>query len=117
MTELMSGGSLEDVLHNKDRDLPWRTRVAIALQVALGMNHLHERHMLHRDLKSANVLLDEEHLKAKVCDFGLARVVRPARRHDIVRSPFTGVTRRLPSVDSVTMCDDGRPVSQWHGLP
>jgi LRR receptor-like serine/threonine-protein kinase FLS2 len=64
------------------------------LQVALGMEHLHRRHMLHRDLKSANVLLDEE-LRAKVCDFGLSRVVRPARRQ-VVRSAFTGVTWLLP---------------------
>ena len=93
VTELLAGGSLLDVLRNPKRDLPWRTRSKIALQVALGMKHLHERHMLHRDLKSANVLLDED-LRAKVCDFGLSRVVRPARQQ-VVHSPFTGVTRLL----------------------
>jgi hypothetical protein len=98
VTELMSGGSLEDVLHDNKRELPWHARVKIGLQVALGMEHLHKRHMLHRDLKSANVLLDED-LKAKVCDFGLSRVVRPARRH-VVHSPFTGVTRLLPHVSN-----------------
>ena len=60
VTELMLGGSLEDVLHKRECDLSWRTRAAIGLQVALGMKHLHERHTLHRDLKSANLLLDEE---------------------------------------------------------
>jgi hypothetical protein len=99
VTELLTGGSLLDVLRNPERDLPWRTRAKIALQVALGMKHLHERHMLHRDLKSANVLLDEQ-MRAKVCDFGLSRVVRPTRQH-VVHSPFTGVTRLLPSVDGV----------------
>ena len=94
VTELMLGGSLEDVLHDTERKLPWETRMKIALQVALGMEHLHQRHMLHRDLKSANVLLDEE-LRAKVSDFGLSRVVRPARRQ-VVRSSFSGVTRLLP---------------------
>jgi hypothetical protein len=95
VTELMSGGSLEDVLHNPERDLPWRTRVSIVLQVALGMEHLHKLHMLHRDLKSANVLLDEE-LRAKVCDFGLSRIMTPARVQ-VVYSPFTGAVRYLPA--------------------
>jgi serine/threonine protein kinase len=74
VTELMALGSLEDVLHDHNHDLQWRTRLSIALQVALGMEHLHKMHMVHRDLKSANVVLDEQ-LKAKVCDFGLSRVV------------------------------------------
>jgi serine/threonine protein kinase len=95
VTELLAGGSLYDTLRNPQCDLPWRTRVKIAMQVALGMKHLHERHMLHRDLKSANVLLDEQ-LRAKVCDFGLSRVVRPTRQR-VVHSPFTGVTRLLPA--------------------
>ena len=102
VTELMTGGSLEDVLHDSLEDLLWRTRVSIGLQVALGMDHLHQKHMLHRDLKSANVLLDEQHIKAKVCDFGLTRAVRPQRQH-VVHSSFTGVTRVLPRVDSVEM--------------
>ena len=100
VTELMLGGSLEDALHDLKRDLPWRTRTSIGVQVALGMEHLHGRHMLHRDLKSANVLLDEELNRAKVCDFGLSRFTRPARLY-VVRSPFTGKTRLLQSVDSI----------------
>ena len=109
VTELLAGGSLYDTLRNPQCDLPWRTRVKIAMQVALGMKHLHERHMLHRDLKSANVLLDEQ-LRAKVCDFGLSRVVRPARQR-VVHSPFTGVTRLLPAqFDSAEINDRQQPV-------
>ena len=105
MTELMDGGSLEDVLHNRECDLPWRTRVSFGLQIALGMDHLHQRHMLHRDLKSANVLVNEQHTIAKVCDFGLSRVVKPTQRHMVSYSPFTGVTRLLPRVGSVEPSD------------
>lgn len=96
VTELMAGGSLESVLHDHERELPWRLRVGMGLQIALGMEYLHRRQMLHRDLKSANVLLDDN-LKAKVCDFGLTRLARPVRQY-VVHSPFTGVTRRLPAV-------------------
>jgi serine/threonine protein kinase len=46
--------------------------------------------MLHRDLKSANVLLNRQHTRAKICDFGLSRVARPARQH-VIYAPFTGV--------------------------
>ena len=79
ITELMVGGSLSDLLHDQSRDLPWQSRINIGLQVARGMQYLHAKFMLHRDLKSANVLLDE-HLGAKVCDFGLARMSRPPPR-------------------------------------
>jgi serine/threonine protein kinase len=100
VTELMSGGSLEDVLRDSKRDLQWRMRVSIGLQVALGMDYLSHKHMTHRDLKSANVLLDDKLMKAKVCDFGLTRVVRPVHPR-AVHSPFTGVTRLLPMESSV----------------
>ena len=96
VTELMSLGSLEAVLRDYTRDLTWQTRASIALQVALGMEHLHKRCLMHRDLKSANVVLNET-LKAKVCDFGLARFSRPVRHH-VVHSSFTGVTRVMPNV-------------------
>jgi serine/threonine protein kinase len=78
VTELLGGGSLEDVLHDRKYDLTWRLRVKFGMHVALGMEHLHKLHMLHRDLKSANVLLNEQRTKAKVCDFGLSRVSKPA---------------------------------------
>jgi len=66
--------------------------------------------MLHRDLKSANVLLDDE-LNAKVYDFGLSRVIRPARRR-VVHSSFTGVTRLLlPNVDDIDVYNSQPEVS------
>jgi Serine/threonine protein kinase len=49
-----------------------RCRLRIALDVARGMTYLHAMSFLHRDLKSLNVLLDND-MRAKVCDLGLAR--------------------------------------------
>jgi serine/threonine protein kinase len=108
----MSGGALEEALHDEMKELSWRTRVAIVLQIALGMEHLHMKHMMHRDLKSANVLLDEN-FKAKVCDFGLSRVVKPARCR-VVHSPFTGVTRILPQAVEVEIRDVPVALSMAH---
>jgi serine/threonine protein kinase len=108
VTELLGGGSLYDALHDSECDLPWRLRVELGMHVARGMEHLHQLHMLHRDLKSANVLLNEERTMAKVCDFGLARVVRPVKQNVIVQSPFTGVRRLLPGGVGVDDMNDGQ---------
>lgn len=74
ITELAERGSLYHHLHGEkeapttDQSLSW------ALQVASGVAHLHTNHIVHRDLKSANVLLSDN-MTAKVCDFGTARVL------------------------------------------
>ena len=54
--------------------IDWLVRVRIARQVADGMRHLHSLSIVHRDLKSDNVLLDDN-LNAKVADFGTSRVL------------------------------------------
>ncbi|GAQ87566.1 Putative serine/threonine-protein kinase [Klebsormidium nitens] len=53
--------------------------VGILLQIAEGVQFLHRQDIAHRDLKPANILvedLDAEHIKIKLCDFGLAKVKR-----------------------------------------
>ena len=73
--ELMPKGSLFHMLHSKT-ELPWAQREQIALDIAYGLSFLHSHKpfpIIHRDLKSLNVLLDD-HFKAKLSDFGLATV-------------------------------------------
>lgn len=56
--------------------LDWRTRLRIALDAARGLEYLHELvtpPVIHRDFKTSNILLDDN-FKAKVSDFGLARL-------------------------------------------
>jgi serine/threonine protein kinase len=70
--ELMPKGSLYDVLRtNPDWSLSVKYR--IALDVVSGLAQLHEKNIIHRDLKSLNILLSDS-LRAKICDFGLAKV-------------------------------------------
>lgn len=66
--------SLDKLLRKKTIDLPWYPlRLNIALDIARGLNFLHSNNIIHRDLKSSNILVDEN-FKAKICDFGLAEI-------------------------------------------
>ncbi|CAK6443542.1 unnamed protein product [Pipistrellus nathusii] len=70
----MPNGSLLDRLSCLDGTPPlsWHMRCRISQGAANGISFLHENHQIHRDIKSANILLDED-FTAKISDFGLAR--------------------------------------------
>ena len=68
--ELMHGGSLSDLLFCQRRVLSFSQKALMGMQVAEGLTYLHEMHVIHRDLKTMNVVLDAS-LNCKICDFGL----------------------------------------------
>eukprot|EP01090_Pellita_catalonica_P019597 TRINITY_DN6725_c0_g1_i1.p1 TRINITY_DN6725_c0_g1~~TRINITY_DN6725_c0_g1_i1.p1 ORF type:complete len:298 (+),score=58.96 TRINITY_DN6725_c0_g1_i1:46-939(+) len=70
--EFIKGGSLRNKLKDTSIKISWSRKVDIALQVARAMTYLHSRNVIHRDLKSHNLLVADG-WKIKVCDFGLAR--------------------------------------------
>ena len=76
--EFMPNGNLDSALHTQGgATLPWEARFGAVLGIASALTFLHdecERRILHRDVKSSNVLLDAE-FNARLGDFGLARVV------------------------------------------
>ena len=79
VTELAPNGSLSDYLHVKNEDVKEKElsldqSFAWALQIGSGMEHLHNNDVVHRDLKSGNILLSFG-MVAKVCDFGTARTL------------------------------------------
>ncbi|XP_071907682.1 receptor-like protein kinase BRI1-like 3 isoform X1 [Coffea arabica] len=85
--EYMQWGSLEAVLHESNKGegtkLDWAARKKIAIGSARGLAFLHHScipHIIHRDMKSSNVLLDED-FEARVSDFGMARLVNALDTH------------------------------------
>ncbi|KAH8966149.1 hypothetical protein BDL97_03G009000 [Sphagnum fallax] len=77
--EYVSGGDLRKRLHGDGvfrRPLSWKQRTRIILQVAEGLDYLHDKchpTIIHRDVKSNNILLTKK-LEAKVADFGLSKL-------------------------------------------
>jgi hypothetical protein len=73
----MPNGSLDKLIFGKPTTvLPWARRYAIVKGVAAGLLYLHEgweKRVIHRDIKSSNVLLDSE-LNGRLGDFGIARL-------------------------------------------
>jgi serine/threonine protein kinase len=84
ITEFCSQGTIFDLLHKKKFALiDWNTRKRMAIEIAEGMNFLHSRKILHRDLKSlkqflplpyflTSILLDSN-MNVKIADFGLSK--------------------------------------------
>ncbi|MCO5598052.1 hypothetical protein L7F22_052142 [Adiantum nelumboides] len=78
--EYMPNGSLEDALHSEHKSnvlADWMTRYNIAVGVAQGLCYLHHDcfpQVIHRDVKSNNILLDA-YMEARVADFGVAKLI------------------------------------------
>ncbi|EAY84524.1 hypothetical protein EE612_008932 [Oryza sativa] len=96
----MENGSLDDWLHNREDEtssfLDWPTRFKIARGASQGLLYIHDvckPHIVHRDIKSSNILLDKE-FKAYVADFGLSRLILPNKNH--VTTELVGTLGYIP---------------------
>ncbi|XP_076952759.1 serine/threonine-protein kinase STY17-like [Bidens hawaiensis] len=73
VTEFMARGSIYNFLRQQNGSFKLPLLLKIAIDVSKGMSYLHQNNIIHRDLKTANLLMDE-HEVVKVADFGVARV-------------------------------------------
>lgn len=70
--EYVPNGSLDKYITDASHGLGWRERYQIIKGICEGLCHLHEKRILHLDLKPANILIDD-HMVPKIADFGLSR--------------------------------------------
>ncbi|KAI9076568.1 hypothetical protein K1719_041554 [Acacia pycnantha] len=86
--EFMNNGTLADILFGKLKP-HWNKRVNFALGIARGLLYLHEEcdtPIIHCDIKPQNILIDE-HLRVKISDFGLAKLLHfnQSQTHTMIR--------------------------------
>ncbi|KAM9643583.1 receptor-interacting serine/threonine-protein kinase 2 isoform 3-T3 [Morphnus guianensis] len=100
----MTNGSLNQLLHGKDvyPDIPWCLRFRILYEIALGVNYLHNMNppLLHHDLKTQNILLDDE-FHVKIADFGMSkwRVISMSQSRSETSLPEGGTIIYMPPED------------------
>ncbi|ORX60367.1 Pkinase-domain-containing protein [Hesseltinella vesiculosa] len=85
--EYMEGGALTDVIDNNS--MTEQQIATVCLETAAGLHHLHERNIIHRDIKSDNILLNA-HGQVKISDFGFCAKLTENRnkRATMVGTPY-----------------------------
>ncbi|CAO2814555.1 unnamed protein product [Amaranthus hypochondriacus] len=83
VTEYMEMGSLYYLIHlsGQKKKLSWRRRLKMLRDICRGLMCIHRMKIVHRDLKSANCLVNK-HWTVKICDFGLSRIMTESPMKD-----------------------------------
>lgn len=87
--EFVPGGELYDLLTDASVDVSWAMKLSWASDIASALAYLHDKSIIHRDLKSENILVCEDISKVKLADFGFARIAeRQTQRMSLCGSMY-----------------------------
>ncbi|KAF9164171.1 hypothetical protein DFQ26_001714 [Actinomortierella ambigua] len=93
ITDFAEGGTLQSAIKDKRLGDGWVKKDQISKEIAKGLAYIHSNKIIHRDLKSGNVLLTQ-YLEVKLCDFGLAQVkINTASSHTSDQKSTAGTLR------------------------
>lgn len=99
--EYCCGGSVKDVMRRLSRPLTQAQITVIVKDVLNGLDYLHAKNRIHRDVKAANILLNEEGV-AKLGDFGVSEPFDPTRKNPNITGTPLWLPPEVISRDSYT---------------
>ena len=102
LIEYAPEGSVHNYLQDINKPLPNELKLKWVKEVASAIEYLHDRHVLHRDIKARNCLLSMNHV-LKLCDFGLAREIHHSQTKSSLKGTFRYMAPELLKGDQ-----DGR---------
>ena len=95
LMELMDGNLTNYLEQNERNPLPYHTEIDISYDVALALAYLHAKFIIHRDLTSNNVLMVGDR-RAKVCDFGMSKLISRQGWHQSSQTLCPGNPAYMP---------------------
>ncbi|XP_063002477.1 serine/threonine-protein kinase Nek8 [Elgaria multicarinata webbii] len=87
--EYAPGGTLAEFIHKRGNSLlDEETILHVFAQILLALHHVHAKQILHRDLKTQNILLDKQHVSVKIGDFGISKILSSkSKAYTVVGTP------------------------------
>ncbi|XP_025029589.1 serine/threonine-protein kinase Nek8 isoform X2 [Python bivittatus] len=84
-----AGGTLAEFIHKRGNSLlDEETILHFFAQILLALHHVHAKQILHRDLKTQNILLDKHHTVVKIGDFGISKILSSkSKAYTVVGTP------------------------------
>lgn len=110
--EYIPEGSLQKIIKEKKKVLSWTDKIKISQNIANGLNFLHNQNIIHSDLRTDNIMIDDQ-LNAKICDFGLIKSKEYIRSLLLMKKSYAEIsTRSLNAWKAPELFDENSNLSK-----